>query len=212
MSSGTWTHAAAPEGPQTTAARAGPAPGYEALGDGMTCLAGFYASAPEAEETVRQLTALPLGVLPAQLHVIPPARSAWSRLRSGNRYRALRRKSADRPWLDNRGLMAGMAVVAGALAGACGLMLEGSSDDMSLLFLTMIVSGLGAVVAAGLALMGHQQPQYKRFNRTVRRQLAARRWVVLVQNLPPHHHDPVFALVRERSHGWCVASAARAWL
>ena len=178
----------------------------------MTCLAGFYASAPKAEAAVRQLTAPPLGVLPTQLQVMSPTRAGWSWLRRDNKHWSLRRRAADRSWLDNRSLMAGMAVVAGALAVACGLMLEGSSDDMSLLFLTMIVSGLGAVVAAGLALVGHQQPQYKRFNRTVRRQLAARRWVVLVQNLPPHHHDPVFALVRERSHGWCVASAARAWL
>ena len=182
------------------------------LGRGITCLAGFYTSATQAEEAVRQMTLPSLGVLPTQLSLIAPTDGVITRLRRSRQRWALRRGAADRRWFDDRRLMTCLAVVAGAVAVTCGLLLEDSELDMSLLFLTMMGTGLAALIAGAVALLGHQQPQYRRFNDMVRRQLDAKRWVVLLHDLPPMRQDAAFALVREHSHGWCVASANQPWL
>jgi hypothetical protein len=69
-----------------------------------------------------------------------------------------------------------------------------------------------ALGCGAMALVGYQRPQYRRFDRRLRRELAKGRWLVLLHGVPPQRQEGLVSFVCSRSHRWCAVSPASAWL
>ena len=73
----------------------------------------------------------------------------------------------------------------------------------------VLLSGLaGALAAAAVAsLLVQQQPQYRQFDREVRRRLAEGQWAVLTHDLPWPRQQAVVSLFGRSSLHWCAVSS-----
>ncbi len=180
-------------------------------GRAFTTLAGICPGASEAQAVARQLTQA-FGLAPTQVSVMGPAEGGWLRFRLRARQWAQGADAEGRSWFDDRSLMALLGGVAAVGTVFAWLALdEAALNGAAMLFLLLLTLGL-TLVCVYMAVLGRQQPQYRRFDRKLRRELARGRWVVLLHDVPPLRQEGLVSFVCSRSQRWCAVSPAPGWL
>jgi hypothetical protein len=176
-------------------------------------VAGYFASEAAAQAMLVALHDRH-GLEPAQLELLAPADASWLRFirraRQWNRSPAPQGQSAPvAVWLS----AAVGAVVAVAVVASVGP--NWGADQAPMTPLAVVVAIVLAALAGALAVGGasacllRQQPQYRSFDRVIRRKLADGQWVVLAHDLPWAQQAPVVALISRFSLNWSAVSSAQ---
>lgn len=175
-------------------------------------LAGYYACEAAAQAMLAALHDRH-GLTPAQLVLLSPRDARWPRF--NRRARQWNRKPVARGQPPRMAvwLAAGVgALASAALAGS----LSPIPDEADALLtapavvLAVLLTTLAGALAFGGAVAGllRQQPQYRDFDRVIRRKLADGQWVVLAHDVPWSQQAAVVALVSRFSLNWSAVSSA----
>lgn len=184
-------------------------PAPDNAGDGMSinrvlaCMAGFYPQEADGRDALRHLR-LSLGLLPSQLVLLRPADAGGRRFaRLARRWRTGQRPDqaagAGLCWLS-----AGLGAL---LAGVLAVLLAGLdlSDERHLAMLLLSI-GLGAAAGAALGRRLARPAPPRRFDSSVRRQLAHGCWAVVAHGVPWASQAAVLAHLRASSIKWCAVA------
>jgi hypothetical protein len=169
------------------------------------CIAGFFTAESAAQMTAQQLQRVQ-GLLPSQLTLAGPADA--SRFRFGRVARQWKPRSAAG---DSVGKVWTAAVPGGMLAGAAvaaWLVLDVDLAAQEHALLATLAVLAGAATGAGVSRLLRRASQPGRFDRVVRRQLAAGRWALVVSGVPWAQQAGVLSLVRASSLKWCAMAPA----
>lgn len=172
----------------------------------LDCMASAYATEEQAHAVVQQLRR-EQGLLPAQSLVLKPTQASWltfthrSRSWNGGRHAEGQRRRADAL------LMALLGALAVGLAGMVWLLVDDSLSGSQSVMLLLLSPLAGAAAGCLAALLAPARPQFKQFNRNVRRELAAGHTVVLAHGVPAPQQAQVASVLREHSVGWCAVPA-----
>jgi hypothetical protein len=181
----------------------------ESIHHGLDALAGFYRSEAEALVVLHHLVDA-VGLNPEHLVVLGPHQALWPRfVRRAVQWN--RRPHQRDHW---RAGPIGTAAVVGAMMGAAAANSGLVSADITQtvapdLLLALLAAMIGAMAGASLVgLMHRQQPQYKTFDRLLRRKLGEGCWLVVVHDLPWAQQARVVELVSRQSLNWSAVSSA----
>ena len=169
----------------------------------LECMAGFYQHEADGRDAMRHLR-LSLGLLPSQLVLLRPADAGSRRFARLARRWAVGQRRSRAAGGGLRWLAAGLgALLAGLLVGL--LPGPGISDEAHL---AMLLLALGLGGGAGLAV-GHRLARPvppRRFDSSVRRQLADGCWAVVAHGVPWASQAAVVTHLRASSVKWCAVA------
>lgn len=169
----------------------------------LECMAGFYQHEADGRAAMRHLR-LSLGLLPSQLVLLSPADAGSRRFARLTRHWAAGPTPGRAAGGGLRWLWAGLgALLAGLLAAL--LAGPGLSDAPHLLVL-LLSAGLGAAAGAALGQRLGRLPPPRRFDSSVRRQLADGCWAVVVHGVPWASQAAVVTHLRASSVKWCAVA------
>lgn len=171
----------------------------------LHCVAGFFASEPQAQAVAQQLRQAH-GLQADQGLLLGPDQASWLSFARQARRWAYARHTEGRTGLSDAWLMAGFGAIGVALVMLIGVALEGAPNDrLEMLLLAGPV--LGAATGWLASALTSNPVQQRRFNRHIRNQLAAGGWVVLAHHMPLPQQAGAAAMLREQGIGWCAMYA-----
>jgi len=181
----------------------------------IDCVAGFHLTESNARDASARLVALH-GLLPSQLLLLQPADATWLRFLRQRRRWALSPDAEGQTWRSDRWLMTGSGGMLAALIAALAMLIDGRPGfglgNGWAIMIHAVAIVLGMLAGYAWAATAGQSPQHRRFNTTLRGQLANGRWVVLAHDLPWERQAAVVKMLRDHSQDWCAVAMARRWL
>ncbi len=178
----------------------------------VECFAGSYANEKDAFEALCELQSGP-GVASPQLNLLSPRDARWWRFTRHAREWA--RRSAKTVGHDRTAEfwpLAALCASGAAIAVSAWWLLNQNADlgPFGMVGLWLGLSGMAAGVVA--TIKAHRASPHRRFNRALRRQLAAGRWAVVVHDVPWPQQWAAMMMVRRGSLQWCAVTAPQALL
>ena len=172
----------------------------------LECMASAYATESQARQVVQQLQQAH-GLMPAQSVVLHPAQASWLSFKRHARAWSGGLHAQDQCWQADWRLMALLGALVAGLGGMAWLLLDEYLSGAQSVMMLLLSPLAGAVVGGLCAGLTPDRPQVRHFNRSVRRELAAGRSVVLAHGVPWPQQALVAGLMREQGVGWCSVSA-----
>lgn len=174
----------------------------------VTCLAGFFATRAQAQAVALWLRDVQ-GMGPAEQAVLGPAHAPSRSFRRLARSWSRGPDAEGRRWQSDAPLMAGLGALSFGLAAAIALCVDGSLADGEGAFATLAMPLFGLAGGWAAARWASEVSQYQRFDQSVREQLVAGHWAVVVHDVPWPRQAAVHAQMQQARFGWCSAGTAR---
>lgn len=167
-------------------------------------LAAFFDDGTMAANALHRLAQRP-GLARAELLLLGPADGTW--MACLRRARAMPVDERHPPWHRDPWLLALIGAVAGGLAGTVALLRDPVGLDLRQgMVLYLLSSVAGAAFGVGLARLARWLPPSDRFERMMRRRLAAGHWAVRVRGVPWAQQAEVAEWLRELDGHWDAVS------